>query len=113
MRKLNSSSSEGSSVDSNGRHEYSRTDSGTEHNPAIASNVSSPKTATNIDGSSLVCMNASLRDTHQSLCQQQQHLDAITRERDRLQAHLVVALERASNQRQGLWEREFDDANRK
>lgn len=54
------------------------------------------KASTGADGSELARMNASLRDTHSELCEQQLQLDAITRERDRLQAHLMMALERAS-----------------
>jgi len=53
------------------------------------------------NGSKLAEMNASLRDTHNALVQQQQRLEEVIRERDRLQAHLVRALERASGQQDG------------
>jgi len=53
------------------------------------------------DGPKLAQMNASLQDTHSALVVQKQRLEDITRERDRLQAHLIRALEKASGQHDG------------
>merc|ERR1712039_473761 len=50
----------------------------------------------------LMEMNASLREAYAFLCEQQQQLEEATMERDRLQAHLITALERVSRQHAGL-----------
>lgn len=54
------------------------------------------------DGTVLARMNNSLRDTHHLLCDQQKQIEEVSRERDRLQAHLISALERASFENSGL-----------
>jgi len=96
-------------VEPNSEQEIARTKSNdnrlgsdSEAEPAVATISSGVEDVASSDGSTLARMNASLRDTHRSLVRQQEKLEDVTRERDRLQAHLLVALERASNHGHGL-----------
>jgi len=78
------------------------TGSATATSPWMAEAAMGLEAAAGGDGTVLARMNNSLRDTHHLLCDQQKQIEDIARERDRLQAHLISALERASLQNSGL-----------
>jgi hypothetical protein len=106
-RRLSNGEPEAPQIQLDSQHDVSRTDNriGSDVGAEAAMTEAAPGLeagGASRDASCLATMNASLRDTHRSLVQQQQKLEDVTRERDRFQAHLLVALERASNHRHGL-----------